>query len=351
MDIFKSSLVAMVATIFCVWLLRPLAYRVGFVDRPGGRKIHEHNTPLIGGISMFFGFCFALLALGQSLLPYRGLIAGSSLLILMGVVDDFKELRPKLRLVGQLLAALFLASWGNHLVSNLGDLIFLGNIQLGLWAFPMTVLCVVGLINAMNMLDGQDGLAGGIALSQTLLLLLLAFQLNLHSDIRMLAIIAVLLTVFLSFNLRTPWRQKASIFMGDSGVTFIAFLIAWFSIEISQTNITVVKPVTMLWILAFPLFDLIAVCIFRFRRKKPIFAASRDHFHHVLHIAGIDVHLSTILLCFLSLMLGIVGLIMNYFSVPEGWQFISFFAALFLYLTLVKCVRDPILKASSNEAG
>jgi len=350
MDILKSSLIALIATLFCIWLLRPLAHRIGFVDRPGGRKLHEHNTPLIGGIAMFFGFCFALLALGQSLQAYRGLIAGCSLLILMGVVDDFKELRPKLRLLGQLLAALFLASWGNKLFAHLGNLFFLGDIQLGLWAFPVTVVCVVGFLNAMNMLDGQDGLAGGVALTQSLLLFILALQLHLHSDMRMLVIIAVLLVVFLAFNLRTPWRKKASIFMGDSGVTFIAFLIAWFSIELSQTNTDIIKPMTVLWILAFPLFDLIAVCIYRIRHKKSVLHASRDHFHHVLHIAGINVHISTFLLSLLSLTFGCIGLVMNYFSLADGWQFISFVFTFILYLALVKCVRDPILKASVHES-
>ena len=108
MEIVKSSIVAFAATLFCIWLLRPLAFRIGFVDRPGGRKHHANAVPLIGGIAMFFGFCFSLLTLHVSLQAYRGLFAGSALLVLMGVVDDFKELGSKLRLVGQLLAALFL---------------------------------------------------------------------------------------------------------------------------------------------------------------------------------------------------------------------------------------------------
>jgi len=336
----------MVATLFCVWLLRPLAHRIGFVDRPGGRKHHEHNTPLIGGIAMFFGFCFALLTLDQSLQPYRGLIGGSSLLILMGVVDDFKELRPKLRLIGQLGAALFLTAWGNKLVSNLGNIFFLGDVHLGMWALPITVICVVGYINSMNMLDGQDGLSGGVALPQTILLLILALQQHLHSDVRMLIIIAVLLIVFLGFNMQTPWRKKASIFMGDSGITFIAFLIAWFAIELSQTNTAQIKPMTILWILSFPLFDLIAVCVYRIRQRKPMLHASRDHFHHILHVAGINVKVSTFLLCLFSLLLGSTGLLMNYMGVSEAWQFVSFLIALFAYLTLVKCVRDPILKVA-----
>jgi len=348
MDILKSSIVAMLATLFCIWLLRPLAHRIGFVDRPGGRKVHEDNTPLIGGIAMFFGFCFALLSLHVSLESYRGMIAGSSLLILMGVVDDFKELDSKLRLLGQLFATLFLIAWGDQLISNLGNIFFLGDLHIGLWAFPVTVISVMGYLNAMNMVDGQDGLAGGLALTQSLLLLVLAIHLNRYSDLRMLIILSVLLTVFLAFNMRFPWRRKASVFMGDSGITFVAFLISWFAIELSQLNVHLLKPVTILWIVAFPIFDLIAVSVFRIRQGKPILQASRDHFHHILHVAGVNVQISTFLLCLLSFVLGAIGIGLNYWNVSEGWQFISIIIALILYLTLVKLVRDPQRKDLKN---
>ncbi len=344
MDILKSSIVAMLATLFCIWLLKPLAHHIGFVDRPGGRKVHEQNTPLIGGVAMFFGFCFALLSLHVSLESYRGMLAGSSLLILMGVVDDFKELDSKLRLLGQLLATVFLIAWGHQLISNLGNIFFLGDLHLGLWAFPITVISVMGYLNAMNMLDGQDGLAGSVALTQSILLLVLAIYLHRYSDLRMLIILAVLLIVFLAFNMRFPWRRKASVFMGDSGVTFVAFLMAWFAIELSQVNTHVVKPVTVLWVLAFPLFDLIAVSIYRVRQGKSILRASRDHFHHVLHVSGMKVQISTFLLCLLSLLLGGIGIALNYWGVSEGWQFIAILIALTAYLTLVKLVRGPLVK-------
>ncbi len=351
MDILKSIFIAMIATLFCIWLLHPLAHRIGFVDRPGGRKHHEHNTPLIGGIAMFFGFCFSLLALEQSLQSYRGLIAGSSLLILLGIVDDFKELRPKLRLLGQIGAALCLIFWGSMQINQLGNLFFLGNMYLGIWSLPITVFCILGFINAMNMLDGQDGLAGGVAFTQTLLLLIIALQQHFNKDAHVLLLISILLSVFLYFNMRMPWRKKASIFMGDSGVTFIAFLIAWFAIELSQINTKAIAPITILWILAFPLFDLIAVCIHRIRRKKPVLCASRDHFHHILHLIGINVQISTFLLCTFSFVLGAVGLLMNNLNVPEFWQLILFFVVLVAYLTLVKYVRDPIYKVSLHKSS
>ncbi len=342
MDILKSSLMALLASLFCIWLSRPLAVKLGFVDRPSHRKWHEKEIPLIGGIAIYFGFCLALLTLSVSLQPYRGMLAGSSILLLMGVVDDFKDLSSKLRLFGQVIAALLLIIWGKIMLTQIGDLFFLGNLQLGLWAIPITVLVVVANINAMNMVDGQDGLAGSVALGQAILLALVSLQLHREIDFHLLTILIVLVVVFLSFNMRFPWRKQASIFMGDSGSTFIAFILSWLAVDLSQSNVSMVKPITLLWIMAFPIYDLINVIVLRIRQKKPVLSASHDHFHHVLHVAGLNTTLSTLLLCTLSLFLGILGLILNYFSVSEGWQFLLWLAMLLFYIYIVELTRKPI---------
>ena len=185
------------------------------------------------------------------------------------------------------------------------------------------------------------GLAGGVALGQSFLLLLLSFQLHLHADQRLLIILIVLLVVFLSFNMRLPWRKHASIFLGDSGSTFIAFLLAWFAINLSQENIALIKPMSVLWVMAFPLFDLVNVTILRIRQKKSIFAASRDHFHHVLHLAGVNTTLSTLLLCALSFLLGAIGLMVNQFGLSEGGQFLLWLATLIVYILVVELTRKP----------
>lgn len=340
MEIIKSSFIAFIATLFCIWLLNPLAIRIGLVDRPGGRKLHNSEIPLIGGIAMFFGFCFALLTLHISLQAYRGLLGGSAILVMMGVIDDFNELGSKLRLIGQLFASLLLIIWGNGLILNLGNLLFLGDIKLGEWGFPLTIIAVMAFINAMNMIDGQDGLAGGVALGQVILLLFLSFYLHQHIDCLFLIILAVLLIVFLAFNLRLPVRPHALIFMGDAGSTFIAYLVAWFAINLSQTNITIIKPITILWILAFPLFDLISVSVYRIRRKQSPLVASRDHIHHILHLRGYNASISTLLLILFSVLLGMFGISMNLLELAEGWQFIAMLLALAGYLYFVRIARD-----------
>jgi UDP-GlcNAc:undecaprenyl-phosphate/decaprenyl-phosphate GlcNAc-1-phosphate transferase len=340
MTIISSSMIAILASVFFIWLFRRLAIRLEFVDRPGGRKQHEQEVPLIGGIAIFFGFCFALLSLPLSLQSYRGLIAGGSLLLTIGIVDDFRELNSKLRLVGQIAAALLLICWGNLQVTSIGNLLFLGNISLGFWAIPFTVLLVAGYLNAMNMIDGQDGLAGGVALSQVALLGYLCWHSQRQTDFYILVILGLLLVVFLAFNMRSPWRRHAAIFLGDAGSTFIGFVIAWVAISVGQSNREVIRPVVILWILAFPVFDLFHVCIARFIQKKSLLLPSPDHIHHLLHILGVDVAISTWGLIVFSFALGVTGIVLNHFQVAEGWQFLGWLVALAGYLWVVKSVRS-----------
>ncbi len=336
-----SVIIAIFATVLFIGLLRLFALRLGFVDRPGGRKRHHHEVPLIGGIAIFLGFCLGLISLPFHLNHAYALIVGGGIVVGLGVIDDFRDLNSKVRLTGELVAALILIFWGQVQVSYLGNLLFLGNIHLGLWGIPFTIVLVAGFMNAMNMIDGQDGLAGGVALGQVILLIYLNWHVQNQPDLTMLTILGLLLLVFLIFNMRTPWRIHAAIFLGDAGSTFIAFAVAWFAIRIGQSGGSI-KPAIILWILAFPVFDLLHVCIIRFTQGKSLLKPSLDHFHHLLQAVRVDPASSTWLLTVLSLALGIVGVLLNHFQVAEGWQFVAWLGALVIYLGITKLIRNSM---------
>jgi len=338
--LLKSSSAVFLATLLCTWLLRPVACHIGLVDSPGGRKWHANDVPLIGGIAMFLGFCFALAILPIPFYYYRGLLVGSGLLILIGAVDDLYEISSRPRLLGQLFACFFLIAWGGKVVTNLGNLFFAGDIHLNGWSAPVTIFAVMGFINAMNMVDGQDGLAGGVALTQIFPLLFLSILLGRINDTLLLITIATLLSAFLFFNMPLPWRRNATVFLGDAGSGFIAFVIAWFATNVSQSHAYFAKPITILWILALPLFDLISACTFRIKNDISPFRASRDHLHHILHARGLNQTISTLLMCLLSLAFATTGLILGLLNIPEGWSFLAFLITLTCYLIFVRVVKD-----------
>ena len=155
---------AFITTLLAIFFLRPLALRLGLTDQPGGRKLHEGIIPLTGGIGLCLGFMIGAITLPYSLGHYRALFVAALLMVLTGLLDDFKELSPRARLGAQLLACLIITLFGGVTLQSLGELVFTGNISLGLLALPVTWFGAMSLINSVNMMDGIDGLAGGISL-------------------------------------------------------------------------------------------------------------------------------------------------------------------------------------------
>ncbi|MEE8286845.1 MAG: MraY family glycosyltransferase, partial [Gammaproteobacteria bacterium] len=146
-------------------LLRPMAKRVGLVDEPGGRKPHQGSVPLIGGVAMFCGFSLAALTLDMGLTAYRSFFAAAAILVVVGLLDDMHELSSRARFGAQILAAVLMAYWGGVVLGDLGGLASGGaSFALSGWEIVFTVFCTVGVINALNMSDGVDGLAGGLSL-------------------------------------------------------------------------------------------------------------------------------------------------------------------------------------------
>ncbi|OGT25824.1 MAG: hypothetical protein A3I77_00020 [Gammaproteobacteria bacterium RIFCSPLOWO2_02_FULL_42_14] len=346
LSLILSACVTIFATRVCIYLLRPVAMRIGLIDTPGGRKMHEQTMPLIGGIAIFMGFCFSLLGLDISLRGYRGLLAGSAILILIGVMDDFRELRPRVRLIGQCLAALMLIQTGQLSIAHLGNLFFFGDVNLGVWSFVITVLFVLSFVNAVNLIDGIDGLAGGVILGQGLLLLIISksFHAILSGYVLLLFLVAV--SVFLAYNFPLPWRRRALVFLGDAGSTFLGFVIAWFAVTLSQATVLHVymkyNPVTILWVIAFPLLDLLSVVFHRLRTGNSPFLPNRDHLHFLLIDLGLSPSIISISLVVFSFCLGLIGMLFAHALVSESWQALSFIFLALFYLSMTSVLKCKV---------
>lgn len=158
-----------IVLVFCVtcvatFALRQAAAPLGLVDRPGGHKAHARETPLVGGGAIYLSMlltCVLVPGMVSCTLPF---LAGATLLLLVGTVDDLRRLAPAKRLLAQAAAALIMSLWGDVVVRDLGPLLGEDSLELGQWALPFTLFAAVGVINAINMIDGLDGLAGGLVL-------------------------------------------------------------------------------------------------------------------------------------------------------------------------------------------
>ena len=329
---YQSYIIGLLSTSVLIYFLKPRAVRFGLIDTPDNRKQHNGNIPLIGGLAVFFGFVFSLFTLDVPLDGMYSFIAAGVTLIIVGVLDDFRELSARVRFTGQIIAALMMSLWGGVVLSDLGVLSFDGSLfTLGILAIPFTAFATVGVINALNMSDGVDGLSGSLTLLALLGLIVVAYVSHSYDELKILLLLASCIVAFLCFNFRHPFRKNATVFMGDAGSMFIGFALTWFFIKFSQGDSRVMSPVISLWFLALPLFDTVGIMLRRILKRRSPFAADREHFHHVLLLAGYSASQSVIIMSGLALLGIIVGLMGFYFAIPDLFMFYLFLGFFGLY--------------------
>jgi len=320
MDNFGLYILAFFATILLILIFRKPAERLRLVDRPGGRKNHDGSVPIIGGMAMFVAFVFAALASEQPLREFSPLFAGLLILVLVGLLDDFNNLSARSRIVAQIFVALLMTSWGGVVVEDLGNLFGGGSVHLQDWAIPFTVFSVIGIINAFNMMDGADGLAGGVSLAPLSLFGSVALFFGMVSQATLIFTLAGAVLGFLVFNMRSPWRTQASIFMGDAGSMMLGFALVWFAVDLSR----IITPIAVVWIFAIPLMDASSCILRRILKGRSPFSADREHLHHVIMRAGLSASEAVLLIVLISFLLSLIGMAGWYYEVPEYLMFYTF---------------------------
>jgi UDP-GlcNAc:undecaprenyl-phosphate/decaprenyl-phosphate GlcNAc-1-phosphate transferase len=318
------GVVGSAAASFCVCLLaifalRPIAIAVDLIDRPGGRKTHHGNVPIVGGLAMYLG-----VVLGTSLLNLPGaaggaFLAAATILVTVGLIDDRFELSPWTRLPAQVAAVIVLMTSSGVMVTSLGqpfggtEIVFS---QAGSVIF--TILIAVAAINAFNMLDGMDGLAGTTALTSLLSVALVSWLNQLWLPLGVSLVIAGSICAFLVFNLPIRFNRPMRCFMGDAGSTLLGFSVAWLCIDVSQGPARAVSPTTSLWFVALPLYELLWTTARRLIRGVSPFRADNAHFHHLLLRAGFGVRGAFGVFVCLTLILAAAGLLIDAYNVSDS---------------------------------
>ncbi len=284
-------LAGFIITLLCTPLVRIIAYKSGAVDMPEQRKIHKDPMPRLGGLAIYVGFMAAVLFFVESDPKVTGLLLGGTIILILGIFDDIKGISPQVKLLGQTAAALVVIAFGINIqfLSNPFDsLIFLGSLSI-----PFTILWIVGITNAVNLIDGLDGLASGISVIALCSFSYIAFVNEQFTVSLLTFLLASCILGFLRYNF-----YPAVIFLGDSGSMFLGFNIAALAVYGLLKGVTLIALIVPLMILGVPIFDTFFAIIRRKREHQPIFKADKKHIHHRLLNRGLN-HWQAVLIIYL----------------------------------------------------
>ncbi|HEY3814287.1 MAG TPA: MraY family glycosyltransferase [Caulobacteraceae bacterium] len=325
---------AFLLTAALIVLLRPLGARLGLLDHPGGRKDHAVPTPVTGGLAIALGAAASIGVFGgpgTAGAPGLALALAALLLTVVGLIDDRFDVRWYWRLGAQAVAGLILVYVGDVRVEQIGPVFGLSPVSLGVLSVPFTVLATVGLINALNMIDGLDGLAG----LQVLAALAMLAAASLYAGNTPLSSVLIIsggaVTGFLAFNLRTPWRKRAGVFLGNAGSAVLGLVIAWAAFRLTQNPSHPVSPVLAPFLIALPVIDCLVLMVHRSRVHGRPFSADRNHLHHRLLCAGFRPGEIAAGLAALSLMIGFGAGLVRLAHAPQPLFLILYLAAVAFY--------------------
>lgn len=312
---------------------RALAKRAGLTDAPGGRKQHVGKVPLIGGLIILPVFIVSLFFIGQAQAQWV-ILCAAVFLLLMGVIDDAAQINPWMKFAVQMFVSCFVVIFGGLEVDSLGNLFGLGEIKLGYFAKPFSVMCLVLLMNAVNMMDGLDGLAGGLAAVMMAVMMAACFAADALPMMGMMAMLLAPLCAFLVFNMRYPGHARASVFMGDAGSLTLGLLLGWFAITLSQAPHSVLSPAVVPWIVGLPVADALALYVYRTMNGKQPFEPDRNHLHHRFVDNGVAPGRATFLLLLFKLCGAAAALAAFRAGVPDVFIFALWLAFFFTHMAL-----------------
>lgn len=297
-------------------LVKHLAIRFGFVDIPKDeRRMHNKPIPTIGGLAIFAAFVLVALWLCDISRQLVGMLLGSLVMVVTGIIDDKYDLDAKLKFLIQILAAAIPVSQGCLIqyISNPFPFLCFDYIGLGVLTVPLTILWIVTLTNAVNFIDGLDGLSVGICSISALTMSVIAMIFGQNVEALLLGALLGACLGFLPYNF-----NPAKIFMGDTGATFLGFMLACLSVSGLFKAYAVISFAVPFLILGVPLFDICFAFIRRLWNHVSPMHADRSHIHHRLIDSGFNQRQSVMILYLASSLLGILAVTFSTISAARG---------------------------------
>lgn len=303
------GILALILALIFIPFIKQIAVKVNLVDKPNYRKVHTNAVPLIGGISIAITVLIVLIVSGNQLSflkEYLPILSSGFVLLIVGVIDDKTDLSAKYKLVIQLLLAFIIALSGPRITTFYG---FLGVYEIATWAqYLLTIIVITGVVNAFNLMDGVDGLVGGLSLLGFTMFLVSSVFYNDYFLGKVSVIFIGAIIGFLKFNL-----SKKKIFMGDAGSLFLGFILVTFGIHFMEKQHSTNNygyAYGFLILVAFfsiPVLDSIRVYVGRIKQGNSPFKADKSHLHHLLLTAGLThkkISLFVVIFCMILFFIG-----------------------------------------------
>lgn len=330
MNFIEPFFTAFFMSFLVIKFAAPFATKVGLVDVPNARKVHDGAVPLIGGIGIFISVMMASTLFIEYSRILNLYLISAVLILFIGVLDDRYDLSVRLRIIAQVIIASILIFGAESYLTSLGDIFYFFEFKLGYIGMLVTVLATIGSINAFNMVDGIDGLAGMLSIVTFSSLAFLFFQAGSSWSVLPILYIAAI-SAYLLFNLRWPFSSLEKVFMGDAGSMLIGLTVVWLLVMGTESTQQAFAPVTALYLIAIPLMDMAAIMYRRVKKGHSPFKPDRDHLHHIFERAGYSRKQTLIRVALLSAILAIIGILGELFAVPEAIMFVGFITIFVAY--------------------
>ena len=304
-----ALLTAAVVAFITTPVVRTLAFRVGAVDVPrDNRRMHNHPIPRMGGLAIFFGFILSALIFVPLDVPLRGMLLGAVIIVILGIFDDIYALPALPKLLVQIAAASVAVVMGNRIEILSNPNIFSSSPywELGWLSIPISVFWIVGITNAVNLIDGLDGLACGVSTISSMTMLVIALTVAEPDVALLMAALAGGCIGFLPYNL-----NPAKIFMGDTGSTFLGFILATVSIEGLFKSYAIISFAVPFLMLGLPIFDTCFAILRRVSHGQSPMAPDRGHIHHRLIDMGFNQKQAVAVLYVISAILGLSAVVLT----------------------------------------
>ncbi|MBQ9764190.1 MAG: undecaprenyl/decaprenyl-phosphate alpha-N-acetylglucosaminyl 1-phosphate transferase [Phascolarctobacterium sp.] len=274
-------LLAMFVSYVLTPYIKKLAFKIGAVDKPDNRKVHQRIMPRLGGLAIYIAFVVACVASLELSWDVFGILLGGTLIVALGVADDVYQLPAKVKLLGQIAAACVLVLFDIRIewVNNpLG-----GYFYLDMLSIPFTIFWVISFTNVVNLIDGLDGLAAGVSAIASLTVILVAIQMGYFHVAILTAALAGAIIGFIRYNF-----NPATIFMGDTGSMFIGYMLAAISIYGAVKTAATIALIVPAIALGLPILDTAFAIMRRYVNGRPIFQPDKGHLHHRLLDKGMS---------------------------------------------------------------